>query len=190
MFETEDSIHNCYIEEDQPLPSYWDEEWLESEDYRLGFENAMMQVREQYELRSKKSQETAKPKYSKTTIKKRPEKSSKATTESSKLSAKSSRKSKENDNQNTNAQGKPASSTSTAVSAPDKIVTNIVHNENQPTDSTTKAVENRIEMSIAKSQSTFNLECEIARIKISVPLSELATQDVYKGHILRALNLG
>ena len=44
-------------------------------------------------------------------------------------------------------------------------------------------------MSIPKSQSTFNLESEIARIKISVPLSELATQDVYKGQILKALNL-
>ena len=44
-------------------------------------------------------------------------------------------------------------------------------------------------MSIPKSQSTFNLESEIARIKISIPLSELATQDVYKGQILKALNL-
>ena len=58
----------------------------------------MMQVREQYELRSKKSQETPKPKDSEATIKKRPEKSSKATTESSKLSAESSGKNKEKDN--------------------------------------------------------------------------------------------
>ena len=41
-----------------------------------------------------------------------------------------------------------------------------------------------------KSQSPFNLESEIERIKIHVPLSELATQDVYKGQILRALKLG
>ena len=34
------------------------------------------------------------------------------------------------------------------------------------------------------------MESEIARIKISVPLSELATQDVNKGQILRALNIG
>ena len=56
MFETEDSVLNCDSEEDQPSPSYWDEEKLETEDYRLGFENAMMQVREQYELRRKKNQ--------------------------------------------------------------------------------------------------------------------------------------
>jgi len=35
MFETENSIHNCYTEGDQPSPSYWDEERLESKDYRL-----------------------------------------------------------------------------------------------------------------------------------------------------------
>ena len=34
------------------------------------------------------------------------------------------------------------------------------------------------------------MESEIAKIKIFVPLSELATQDVYKGQILKALNLG
>ena len=52
MFETEYSVLNCDSGEDQPSPSYWDEEELESEDYRLGFENAMLQVREQYEIRS------------------------------------------------------------------------------------------------------------------------------------------
>ena len=81
MFETEDSIHNCYSEEDQPSPSYWGGEWLESEDYRLGFENSMMQVRVQYELRRKKSLETTKPKASEVTIKKRLAKTSKVTAE-------------------------------------------------------------------------------------------------------------
>ena len=166
MFEIENSIHNYSTEEDQPSPSYWDEEWLETQDYRLGFENAMMQVREQYEIRSKRSQETAKPKASETTIKKRPVKYSKETAESSKPSAESFGKSK--DNQNTNAQGKPASSTSTVVSALDKIVTNTVHNENQHTDSATKAVANKTELNIPKSQSTFNLESEIEKIKIFV----------------------
>ena len=65
-----------------------------------------------------------------------------------------------------------------------------MHSENQPTDSATKVVTNKTEFNIPKSQSTFNLESEIAKIKISVPLSELATQDVYKGQILKALNLG
>ena len=69
MFEAEDSVLNCDSEEDQPSPSYWGEEWLETEDYRLGFEDAMLQVREQYELRSKKSQDTFKTKTPEVTIK-------------------------------------------------------------------------------------------------------------------------
>ena len=67
---------------------------MESEDYRLGFENAIMQVREQYELRRKNSLDTSKPKDSEVTIKKRPEKSSKVTAESSKSAGESSGKNK------------------------------------------------------------------------------------------------
>ena len=80
MFEVEKSIHNCSTEEYQPSPSYWNEEGLESEDYKLGFEDAIMQVREQYELRRKKSLDSSKPKASEITINKRPEKPSKVTT--------------------------------------------------------------------------------------------------------------
>ena len=112
------------------------------------------------------------------------------TAESNKSTAESSGKNKEKDNQNIDTQGKPTSGTDTAVSAPDKIVSNTVHSKNQHTDSATKAVANKTKLNISKSQSTFNLESEIAKIKISVPLSELATQDVYKGQILKALNLG
>ena len=67
-----------------------------------------MQVREKCELRSKKSQETTKPKDSEATIKKRPEKTSKTTAETKKSAAESSGENREKDNQNTNAQGKPA----------------------------------------------------------------------------------
>lgn len=51
-----------------------------------------MQVREQYELRIKKSQDNSKAKTPEITIKKRPDKSSKVTTESSKSAAESSEK--------------------------------------------------------------------------------------------------
>ena len=83
-----------------------------------------------------------------------------------------------------------SSSTSTSVSVPDKTISTHVHNKKTQTDSATKTVANKTELSITKVQSTFNLESEIAKNKISVPLSELATQDVYKGQILKALNLG
>ena len=100
MFEAEDSVLNYDSEDDQPSPSYWDEEWLETEDYRLGFEDSMLQVREQYELRRKKIQDTSKAKTPEVTIKKRPNKSSKASATDNKTTAESSGKHKEKDNQN------------------------------------------------------------------------------------------
>ena len=103
------------------------------------------------------------------------------TTESNKSAAESSGKNKEKDNQNTDKKIQPTSSTSTTVSAPNKTVPKPVHSENHHTDSATKIMANKTQLNIPKSQSTFNLESEIAKIKISVPLSELATQDVYKG---------
>ena len=99
MFETEDSVLNCDSGEDQPSPSFRDEEWLETDDYRLGFENDMMRVREQYELRIKKNQDASKPKAPEVTIKKIPDKTSKASAVNSKSAAESSGKHKEKDNQ-------------------------------------------------------------------------------------------
>ena len=129
-----------------------------------------MQVREQYELRRKKSLDTSKPKASEITIKKRPEKTPKVTAKSSKSTAESSGKNKEKDSQNTDKQGQHMSSTSTTTNAPDKTVANTVHTENQHTDSATKIVANKTELSLMKSQSPFNLESEITKIKIFVPL--------------------
>ena len=123
------------------------------------------------------------------TIKKRPEKSSKGTAESTKSVAESSGKNKEKDNQNIGKQSQPTSSTSTLVSTPDTTVPNLLHSEKTPNESATKAT-NKTKSSVSKTQSTFNLESELAKIKISVPLAELATQDVYKGQIFKALNLG
>ena len=71
MFKIEDSVFNCDSEEDHPSPSYKEGEWPKTEDYRLGFENAMLQVREQYEIRSKKNQDTPKAKTPEITIKKK-----------------------------------------------------------------------------------------------------------------------
>ncbi|WP_208081351.1 hypothetical protein, partial [Bacteroides uniformis] len=69
-----------------------------------------------------------------------------------------------------------------------KTASNIVHIEHQQADLSNKTVPNKTELNLSKSQSSFNLESEIAKIKIFVPLTELATQDVYKSQILKALN--
>ena len=102
-----------------------------------------MQVWEQYELRSKKSLGNSKPKASKVTIMKGPEKTPKVTVENSESAAVSSGKNKEKDSQNTDKQSQPTSSTSTATSVP---------------DSATKVVANQIELSVTKNQYPFNLE--------------------------------
>ena len=41
-----------------------------------------------------------------------------------------------------------------------------------------------------KSIIPFSFEGEIAKIKITIPLAELVTQEVYKNQVLKALNLG
>ena len=109
-----------------------------------------MQVREKYEIRRKNSLDTAKPKASEVTIKKRPEKTSKVTAESNKSAAESSGKNKEKGNQNTEKQGQPTSSTNTAVSTPDKTISNTVHSENQHTDPATKVVTNKTDLNIPR----------------------------------------
>ena len=49
-------------------------------------------------------------------------------------------------------------------------------------------VANKAETSIVKNQIPFSLEQEISKIKISIPLTELDTQDVYRSQILKAFN--
>ena len=43
---------------------------------------------------------------------------------------------------------------------------------------------------MTKTSVPFSLEGEIAKIKITIPLVELITQDVYKKQVLKALNMG
>ena len=48
---------------------------------------------------------------------------------------------------------------------------------------------NKAETGTSKNQIHFSLEKEISRIKILVPLTELAAQNVYRAQILKALNI-
>ena len=48
---------------------------------------------------------------------------------------------------------------------------------------------NKAEINTLKSQIPFSLEQEISNIKISVPLTELAAQHVYRTQILKALKI-
>ena len=48
---------------------------------------------------------------------------------------------------------------------------------------------NKTDLSLSKNQIPFNFKSEIDKINISVPLTELVTQDVYKFQVLKALNI-
>ena len=50
-------------------------------------------------------------------------------------------------------------------------------------------VVNKAETNLVRSQLPFSLEQEIAKIKIRVPLTELAAQNVYRSQILKAFNI-
>ena len=48
----------------------------------------------------------------------------------------------------------------------------------------------KTDLNLSKTQTPFSLENEIAKIKISIPLTELVTQDVYRSQVLKDLNIG
>ena len=131
MMDVDELDHTFPTKENQTSYSCWNEEGLETEDYRLGFENAIMQIREQYDLRSKKNIDDPKPKASEITIKKNPGKNPKVTVESSKLAPESSGKNKHKDILTSDKSSQGPSSTIIAANAPNKTESNIVHNENQ-----------------------------------------------------------
>ena len=64
-----------------------------------------------------------------------------------------------------------------------------VNRGNQQTNFADKVVVNKAETNMLKNQMPFSLEQEIAKIKISIPLTELATQDVYRSQILKDFNI-
>ena len=70
-----------------------------------------------------------------------------------------------------------------------KTILSSVNKTNQQADIVDRMTTNKAETSALKSQIPFSLEQEISKIKISVPLTELASQHVYRTQILKALNI-
>ena len=129
-----------FIEEKQATYTHYDDESLESEDYRLGFENSIMQVHEQYDLISKKIPETPKPKASEISIKKRSENIVKEVAKNNKTVVESSGKGKGKSTQTTDKPCQEPNSTSIVANAPDKTVSTDVHSGNQQVDFAHKTV--------------------------------------------------
>ena len=64
-------------------------------------------------------------------------------------------------------------------------------NENQDESSKNSIERERVVNQITKTQSErpFDLEAEIGKLKIAIPLSELAKHDIYKQQIKKSLQL-
>ena len=69
---------------------------------------------------------------------------------------------------------------STSASGPNKSVLNNIPNKVQQIRIAERVVNNRTDINMSRKIVPFNLEGEIAKIKITIPLAELVTQDVYK----------
>ena len=81
------------------------------------------------------------------------------------------------------------SSTNTSSSTPIKTIFSNVNRTNQQADVADRVAVNKAETSISKNQIPSSLKQEISKINISVPLTELAAQNVYRTQILKALNM-
>ena len=98
-------------------------------------------------------------------------------------------KNKEKSTQINEKQSADLSSASISVSAPIKKNLTNVNRGNKQTNFADRVVVNKAETNIVKNHMPFSLEQEISKIKIYVPLTELATQDVYRSQILKAFNI-
>ena len=98
-------------------------------------------------------------------------------------------KGKEKGTQNNEKQSADLSSSNTSASTPEKKILSSVNKTNQQVDIADRVTANKAETNTSKNQLPFSLEQEISKIKISVPLTELATQNVYRTQILKALKI-
>ena len=98
-------------------------------------------------------------------------------------------KGKEKGTQNNAKQSANLSSVSTSANTPVKTILSNVNRTNQQADVADRLAANKVKKSSSKSQIPFSLEQEISGIKISIPLTKLATQNVYRSQIFKAFNI-
>ena len=79
---------------------------------------------------------------------------------------------------------------STSANGPEKSVQNNSPNKTQQIRVVEKNMCDKTNVNMSKTLAPFSLEGKIAKIKMSIPLVELVTQDVYKNQVLKALNIG
>ena len=141
------------------------------------------------DLRSKTSQKTPNTKTSEKSSQNSTTTKPKIVKQKDKAVAINSDKGREKGTQNNEKQSADLSSTNTSASTPVKTIVSSVNQTNQQSDIADKLITNKVETSTSKNQFPFSLEQEISKIKISIPLTELASQHVYRTQILKALNI-
>ena len=145
-----------------------------------------MEVHKQYNLRSKGSPEISNDKNTSTVVKKTSENQPKKTASNTNIVAKKIDINKDKNSQQSVEQSCP----STSASGPNKSVPNNSSKKFQQIKIAKRVVNEKTDVNMSKTIVPFSLEGEISKIKITIPLPELATQDVYKNHVLKALNIG
>ena len=145
-----------------------------------------MEFHRKYDLRSKKNQDNSKKNNSDTVVKKIPEKIIKRTSDNNNTMAK-----KADPNTNKTSQSNVGTSCpSTSASGPEKTLITKAPNQNQQIKNVEKFMADKTYVNMSKTQVPFSFEGEIAKIKITIPLTELVAQDMYKSQVLKVLNIG
>jgi hypothetical protein len=148
------------------------EETEETDAKEKAFENSIFEVHRQYNLQSKKTDENSPKKV--TEMKK--------TIETKKTSEPPTKKIPEKGNVEPPKNGNP-----TILQRPTQTE---VSSTNQPKTSTQKAMVDRSELlSQSRTSTPFNLQGELAKVKIPIPLSELMSKNAYRSQVIKALSI-
>jgi hypothetical protein len=141
----------------------------EEESDQRAFENEIMEVHRQYNLRSKKSNDNP--------TKKAPDFRKTANTPTKKVYDSPPKKNSE----------VPTKRTSDFVS---KIAQTDVPSTSQPKDTSQKnVVEKSYFSNQNKTQTSFNLESQLEKLKIPIPLIELMNKNAYRSEVIKAMNI-
>ena len=145
-----------------------------------------MEVHKQYDLRSKGNVDNSKDKNTSTVVKKNIETQPKKTAEKTNILTK-----KLDMNKDKSVQPNVEQSThSTLASGPNRTIPITSPNKFQQIKIAKKNSIEKTDVNMNKPIVPFSLEGEISKLKITIPLAELVTQEVYKNQVLKALNLG
>ena len=151
----------------------------EVDEYKKGFENSIMEVHMKYNLRSKRNLETSSKKNTENSAKKVSEFDPKKNTEDPKKVLYNS------GNKTTESPAKRTFYISSKT-----VKTDVPTTSQQTKPATNVAAEKYDFSNPIKSQTPFSIENELAKLKISIPLTELINKNVYRTQVMKALNIG